>query len=460
MARISTLAAVVLLAAMAWPASAATLPTIFRIFLNDGSTLVSYGEYALVKDRVVFSMPVGGASDQPRLQVVSLPSTSVNWNRTEQYAQSARYQQYAATRGEEDYQALSNEVAQALNDIALTKDPRQALAKAEQVRQTLVAWPQSHFGYRQDDVRDIVSVLDESIAGLRDTTQGSSPFQVTLFAGVPRIPIEPVTGMPTAREELDDIFRLVRVSARESDRVALLQAALALLKDGATGYAPLEVDALRRHTEGEIRNELAIDSSYSRLVQRLMTAATKAAAEAHVGDVEHIVRRVDHEDAKLGKQRPDTIDALRASLQAKLTAARRLQLLRDQWHLRVGRYREYEHSVGAQMLELVKAQPMLESIRRLEGPPVDQLRTLRARLSGGSERLQRVQLSDDLRDTHDLLVSAWRFAENAANMRYDAVASGNIDQAWKASSAAAAALLMISRTQEQLRNLVEPPHIQ
>lgn len=460
MSRLSMLVAAVLLAAMPWPVCAATLPTIFRIFLNDGSTLVSYGEYARVADRVIFSMPVGGAADQPRLQVVSVPSTSVNWGRTEQYAQSARYQQYASTRGEEDYQALSNEVAQALNDIALTKDPRQALAKAEQVRQTLVAWPQSHFGYRQDDVRDIVSLLDESIAGLRGTTQGTGAFQVSLFAGVPRIPIEPVTGMPTAREELDDLFHLATLTKRASDRVALLQSALALLKDGGTGYSALEVDALRRHTERDIQNELAIDSSYAQLVRRMMTAATKAAAQAHVADVEHIVRRLDSADAKLGKQRPETIEALRASLQAKLTAARRLQLLRDQWQLRVGRYREYEHSIGAQMLQLVKAEPMLESIRRLEGPPVDQLRTLRSRLSGGSERLQRVQTSEDLRDTHDLLVSAWRFAENAANMRYDAVASGNIDQAWKASSAAAAALLMISRAQEQLRALVEPPHLQ
>lgn len=460
MSRITILVAVVLLVTMPRLSRAATQPTIFRIFLNDGSTLVSYGEYARVNDHVVFSMPVGGGADQPRLQVVSVPSTTVNWSRTEQYAQSARYQQYAATRGEEDYQALSNAVAQALNDIALSKNPGQALARAEQVRQTLVAWPKSHFGYRQDDVRDIVNLLDESIANLRGTTQGGSPFEVALFAGVPRIPIEPVTGMPTPREELDDLFHLVTITRHASERVALLQSALALLNDGGTGYRPLEVDALRRHTEREIQNELAIDGSYSQLVQRLMTAATKAAAQARVADVEHLVRRLDAEDAKLGKQRPDTIEALRASLQAKLNAARRLQLLRDQWQLRIGRYREYERSVGSQMLQLVKAEPMLEAIRRLEGPPVDRLRTLRSRLSGGAERLQRIQMTDDLRGTHDMLVSAWRFAENAANLRYDAVASGNVDQAWKASSAAAAALLMISRAQEQLRSLVEPPHLQ
>ena len=453
-----TILIVVLLAISPRAARAATDPTLFRLFLTDGSTLVSYGEYARVDDRVIFSMPVGGPVAQPRLQVVSIASASVDWSRTDAYAQSARYQQYAQTRGEEDFEALSTQVASVLNTIAQTKDRQQALAMARQVRQSLVAWPQSHFGYRQDDVREIVGVLDEAIAGLR-VAGGASPFDVALVAEMPRIPLQPVAGMPTPREELDQLFHLASITDRAADRVALLQSALALLNDGPAGYRPLEIEALRRHTEQEIRNELAVDSSYAQLVQRLMSEATRAAARARVADVEHLVGRVAAEDEKLGHRRPETIQALRASLQAELNDARRLLLLRDQWHFHQARYREYQRAVGSQLLQLVKAQPMLESIRRLEGPPLDRLRTLRAHLSGGAERLQRVPLSDDLRHANELLVTAWRFAENAANMRYTAVASGNISQAWEASSAAAASLLMLSRAQQELRALVEPPHL-
>ncbi|HYC47010.1 MAG TPA: hypothetical protein VED01_16160, partial [Burkholderiales bacterium] len=32
---------------------------LFRLFLTDGTAMVSYGEYARVDDRVIFSMPVG-----------------------------------------------------------------------------------------------------------------------------------------------------------------------------------------------------------------------------------------------------------------------------------------------------------------------------------------------------------------------------------------------------------------
>ena len=42
---------------LARAASAADEATLFRLFLKDGGTLVSYGEVARVGDRVVFSMP-------------------------------------------------------------------------------------------------------------------------------------------------------------------------------------------------------------------------------------------------------------------------------------------------------------------------------------------------------------------------------------------------------------------
>ena len=48
-----------------------------RIFLRDGTTLASYGEYARVNGRVVFSLPLGQVNGQPRLQLVT--STPVRW---------------------------------------------------------------------------------------------------------------------------------------------------------------------------------------------------------------------------------------------------------------------------------------------------------------------------------------------------------------------------------------------
>ena len=63
---------------------------LFRVFLKDGSSLVSYGELARVADRVVFSMPTAASVDNPELHLVDISSDRVDWERTANYAESAR----------------------------------------------------------------------------------------------------------------------------------------------------------------------------------------------------------------------------------------------------------------------------------------------------------------------------------------------------------------------------------
>jgi hypothetical protein len=154
------------------------------------------------------------------------------------------------------------------------------------------------------------------------------------------------------------------------------------------------------------------------------------------------------------------VQALYASVQAQLDAARHLRLLRDRWSIRQSLYRDYQRSVGVQMLQLVKTQPVLDAIRRLDGPSPETLLTLQARLRGGADQLERIRPPADLGITHDLLVGAWRFAENAVNSRYQAAQTANVTTAWEASSAAAGALLLLSRAQQELRALLEPPQLQ
>ncbi len=114
------------------------------------------------------------------------------------------------------------------------------------------------------------------------------------------------------------------------------------------------------------------------------------------------------------------------------------------------------------MKQLAGMQPSLEAIRRLNGPSPGTLDSLRKRLGGGSERLQRIGagVPSDLRPVHYMLVTAWQFAERAVKARSDAIASGNLATAWEASSAAAGALLMLSKAQHDLTELIEPPQLQ
>jgi len=444
--------------AWAIPGVAAPDATLLRLFLRDGGALVSYGEYTRVEDRVVFSMPVGGPAHDPRLQVVWIPASSVDWLRTERYAASARFQHYAETQGEEDFQILNNEVAQVLNDIALSTDRANALAIAEKARTALAEWPREHQGYRQDDVREIVSLIDEAIAGLRAAGSASS-FELALVALAPTVALEPVLGMPSPREQLDQVLRLATMSEHATDRVTLLQSALAMVNENGGGVAGPELAAMRASLETRIRADFAVDRRYGKLSQQLSERAARDAARAKISGVEKTMNQLDREDAKLGRRRPEVVQSLRASIEASLTDARRLRLLRDQWLLRQGIYRDYQRIVGSQLLSLVRAQPQLEAIRRLDGPPLGSLRSLQSRLSGGAERLERLQVPNDLRDTHDLLVGAWRFAETAVNGRSDAIASGNVSRAWEASSAAAGALMLLSRVQRGIQDLLELPRL-
>ncbi len=348
--RLALLAIACLIPVAAHAADAA----LFRLFLLDGTTMVSYGEYARVDDRVIFSMPVGGPVDQPRLHVVSVPAGLIDWARTEQYTESARFQRYADTRGEADFQRLSNEVADVLNDIALSTDPKRALAFAEEARRVLAAWPQEHFGYRQNDVREIVSLVDEAIASLRATTGGSA-VELSLVAMTLAPSLEPVLGMPAARDQLQQIFRVVEMTSRASERIALWQTSLALMADAGPALSGVDVAALRRMAEGQIRDELAIDARYTLLTEKLLTRATRAAANARISDVERVLADVPKEDARLGRQRPELVQALQASIRQRLDAARHLRLLRDRWTVRKTLYRDYQRSVGSQILQLVKA---------------------------------------------------------------------------------------------------------
>jgi hypothetical protein len=459
MTRFPTLAALaVVVPLLSAAAAAAADATLFRIYLADGTTMVSFGEYARVNDQVIFSMPAGGSADQPRLHVVTLNASLVDWTRTDAYATSARYQQYASTRGDEDFQLLSNEVARVLNDIALTTDRERALATAEQARRSLADWPRAHYGYRQDEVREIIGLIDESIARLKGV-RSPNEFQLALVTSTPQLPLEPLAGMPTPREQLEQIFRLTQVTDRASDRVALLQSAIAILSDAPTGLSFVETEAYRRAAQRQITQEVAIDTQYAEVSKRLTAAAARGAARGRVADVQRVLDRIPREDVRLGAHRPEAIQSLRQTVEAHLEAARRVRLLHDQWQIRRSLYRDYERMMQAQMLQLVKAQPALEAIRKLEGPTPERLTALRSRLSGGAERLQRQPMPDDLRAPFDLLVNAWRFAEHAVDRRYSAISSGNVGTAWEASSAAAGALMLLSRAQQEIRTLIDPPRI-
>ena len=118
------------------PAKSDEVP-LFRVFLADGSSLVSYGEFARLDDSVVFSMPISTSGTDPQLQLINIESSKVDWARTLNYAESVRSARYVATRAQADYDLLSNEIAKALNDVGTAQTTAERLAIVEKARRTL-----------------------------------------------------------------------------------------------------------------------------------------------------------------------------------------------------------------------------------------------------------------------------------------------------------------------------------
>src|SRR5690349_11656590 len=87
---------VVGLAASARTAGAAD-SIFYRLFLRDGTSIVSYGEFARVADRVVVSIPVGDPAASSSLQLISIPDASVDWERTDRYSDAVRAKRYGET---------------------------------------------------------------------------------------------------------------------------------------------------------------------------------------------------------------------------------------------------------------------------------------------------------------------------------------------------------------------------
>ena len=71
----------------------------------------------------------------------------------------------------------------------------------------------THQGYRQDDVREIVGLIDEAIAGLR-ASSGQTSFELSLVASLPAVELEPMLGMPTPAQQLDQVIRLAGLTTQ------------------------------------------------------------------------------------------------------------------------------------------------------------------------------------------------------------------------------------------------------
>jgi hypothetical protein len=400
------------------------------------------------------------ASPNPPLHLVTIPADRVDWDRTDRYAASARSEHYIRTQAESDYAVLSNEIAQALNDVTLTSDSARRLSIAESARKTLSEWPLSHYGYRAAEVRQMLSMLDEAIADLRAATVTPGRFDLSFAAFVdpPTLP-EPLLPPPTPQEAIEHVLTAARTVENAAERTSLLSAALVSIDRDKDALPAAWVATRRSEIEAAVQAELRLDRSYQLLTTRIISTANYRASNADVLGLERLIRTVQQRDRLLGERRPEAVNALLAVVEEKLDAARRLQLARDRWEMRAPVLRQYRVAIRQPMDLFAQLNPSLEAIKALSGSSVESLATidrLSARIVGLASA---IVPPEELAAAHSLLMSAVQLAKSAASIRREATIAGDMTRAWDASSAAAGALMLGAKARTDIQSLLRRPQL-
>ena len=438
------------------PSAAQEAPSrvLFRVFLSDGRVLASYGEWARVDDRVIFSMPTQMSRDPVELHLVTIPAGRVDWPRTEQYAESVRAAAYAASRGDADFTAFSSDIAKVLNEVSQITDPNVRLATAEQARRSLADWPGSHYGYRVGEVREALSVLDEVIAQLR-VAVGQTRFDLSLSAPMASPPPPPLPA-PSDAELVEQFVTAASLAETSAGKVTLLQTVLRLL-DRAVGLLPETwADRIRRGAIGDLEGEQRVDRDYETLRKSTLDAAARAGRRRDAREFERLRTRILKEDTRLGGQRPGDVASLLATLDlASITSQARAT--QDLWQKRGPAFRRYRRSTNGSFSVFKDVARTLEQVKTMSGPAVNTIAPLAKRLAKAGRSLAKVTPPPELLTGHSLVRSAWELAESALRLRVESVSSNSIDVARRASSAAAGALLLYQRARTDLTAAMEPP---
>jgi hypothetical protein len=423
---------------------------------------VSYGEFALVGDRLVFSMPLNSDAD-PGLHLVNIAADRVDWDRTNRYAESARATRYLATRAESDYIALSNEVARTLDEVTRVGDVPKRLALVEAARKALAEWPRSHFSYRSNEVRQMLGLLDDAIADLR-AASGNGPVSLTLstYLGDPPPIIEPMLPPPTPKEAIEQTLLAARLSESPPERESLLAAAIAELDRSSADVAPEWRASVRATAREELETERELDRVYQTFSNRIMTSVDWRTKAADVRGIERLLAAVDLRDAALGRKRPDAINALVTAVHAKLDQARALRLARDHWAIRAIEFEKYRLAI-TEPIDLfalfARVTPALEDIKSLAGSTPAALAATERAITQILKRAALIVPPNEFTAAHALIVSSAQLASTAAAIRRQAALSGDMARAWDASSAAAGALMLSARARSDVQALLREPEL-
>lgn len=432
----------------------------FRVFLRDGRILGAVGEFTRVDDGVLVQMPIGapGPTGLPETRTVTIAASDVDWPRTDAYRDALRRAQFEQAGGERAYAAFTEEVAATLRDVAVLPDPLERIRRLEAARVQLARWPSSHHGYRADDVAQTLSVVDDLLNGMR-AAAGQQTFTLALTSGTPSAPAVPAVPLlppPTLQDMIAQALGLAPRVADASERLQLLQAAEAMLVR-SPGPDREWARTTHRQIRRQIKAETTVTRKYERLRAWMLDRTARLLAAADVRGLMRVREDLVARDDKLERRRPAEVASLLATLDVRLESARRHRLLLQQWTERQPALQAYASTVTPYLAASTALPRALEDVKALSGPEPGLLSDAEVQLATARADAQRATVPDEARTAHQLWLSAQQLATRALQTRRGAIRSGNLQQAWEASAAAAGALMLLQQLRADVPALVRPP---
>jgi hypothetical protein len=239
-----------------------------------------------------------------------------------------------------------------------------------------------------------------------------------------------------------------------AERTALASEARAAL--AAAPDAPWATD-LRARVDRVLETEGRVDSRYAALSRSTVRALERPGVGADVARLLRVRAKVVDRDAALGRARPETTQSLLALIDARLDAARRLQLARDQWASRAPALRRYRRELAPWIDLFVEHRRSLEAIRTLSGPSIDRLTAFNLALDRLAPLLKTIDVPAEARAAHAAMLGAIGLADTASRTRARAIETQDLSVAWQASAAAAGAMQMAERATRDAAALLRPP---
>jgi len=438
-----TLVAALISAVGTVAAQAPSPSTTYRVFLKNGDALPSYGESAVVGDRIIFNLSIGGSDGPLTLQLMSLPLPLIDMDRTMRYADSMRAAFYAATRGAAEYSEMTAALSRDLEQLAKIQDRKQQLVVADQLRLGLVAWPKSHFFYRANDIEKLVGLVGDVINELK-VAVGEKTFALELTAGPPAPRREPLMVAPRLRESITLSLSASSVADIGEERLAILKSAASI--------TPVEDRELAGTVAKRLEIEMSAERSYAALAADIRKRAQAAEAAGNAPAIDRLQAELLGRDQQFGFRRPKTVQDLIEELRmARSTAMARKEAL-DKYAAVRRRLLDYEVAVRPAFAALDGLRSLLQYYRELRGVSFDRTVEAGERFERLRGQIESVTPPPEASAIHATLVSSLRMAVEATLRRREAAATNAMPTLRAASSAAAGALLLGDRARDDLVN--------